>query len=130
MAVPEELRLRTEMLIEALPYIRQFYGKTFVVKYGGKAMVDDELKRSVVQDIVLLRYVGIVPIVVHGGGPEITELMQRLGKEPKFVRGLRVTDAETAEIAEMVLAGKVNKELVDLINRAGGMAVGLGGKDA
>jgi acetylglutamate kinase len=130
MTVPEELRQRTEMLIEALPYIRQFYGKTFVVKYGGKAMVDDELKRSVVQDIVLLRYVGIVPIVVHGGGPEITELMQRLGKEPKFVRGLRVTDAETAEIAEMVLAGKVNKELVDLINRAGGMAVGLGGKDA
>ncbi|GBC97727.1 Acetylglutamate kinase [bacterium HR17] len=129
-SVNAELRERAAVLVEALPYIRQFYGKTFVVKYGGKAMVDDELKRSVVQDIVLLRYVGIVPIVVHGGGPEITELMQRLGKEPQFVRGLRVTDAETAEIAEMVLAGKVNKELVDLINRAGGLAVGLGGKDA
>ncbi len=130
MVVPDELRQRSETLVEALPYIRQFYGKTFVIKYGGKAMVDDELKQSVVQDIVLLRYVGIVPIVVHGGGPEITELLQRLGKEPKFVRGLRVTDAETAEIAEMVLAGKVNKELVDLINRAGGLAVGLNGKDA
>lgn len=126
----EELRQRAKTLIEALPYIRQFYGKTFVIKYGGKAMVDEELKRSVVQDIVLLRYVGIVPVVVHGGGPEITELMQRLGKEPQFVHGLRVTDEETAEIAEMVLAGKVNKELVSLINRSGGMAVGLGGKDA
>ncbi|MFN3422608.1 MAG: acetylglutamate kinase, partial [Armatimonadota bacterium] len=130
MSVSNELRERAEVLIEALPYIRQFYGKVFVIKYGGKAMVDDELKRSVVKDIVLLRYVGIVPIVVHGGGPEITELMQRLGKEPKFVRGLRVTDEETAAIAEMVLAGKVNKELVDLINRSGGMAVGLNGKDA
>jgi acetylglutamate kinase len=130
MSVNNELKKRAEVLIEALPYIRQFYGKVFVIKYGGKAMVDEELKRSVVQDIVLLRYVGIVPIVVHGGGPEITELMQRLGKEPKFVCGLRVTDAETAEIAEMVLAGKINKELVDLINRAGGMAVGLNGKDA
>ncbi len=130
MIISEELRQRSETLIEALPYIRQFYGKTFVIKYGGKAMVEEELKQSVVQDIVLLRYVGIVPVVVHGGGPEITELMRRLGKEPKFVRGLRVTDAETAEIAEMVLAGKVNKELVDLLNRAGGMAVGLNGKDA
>lgn len=126
----DKLRHRAETLIEALPYIRQFYGKTIVIKYGGKAMVDDELKKSVVQDIVLLRYVGIVPIVVHGGGPEITELMQRLGKEPKFVRGLRVTDEETAEIAEMVLMGKVNRELVELINRAGGLAIGLGGKDA
>jgi acetylglutamate kinase len=88
MSVNNELKKRAEVLIEALPYIRQFYGKVFVIKYGGKAMVDEELKRSVVQDIVLLRYVGIVPIVVHGGGPEITELMQRLGKEPKFVRGL------------------------------------------
>lgn len=130
MSVSNELRERAEVLIEALPYIRQFYGKIFVIKYGGKAMVDEELKKSVVQDIVLLRYVGIVPIVVHGGGPEITELMQRLGKQPKFVRGLRVTDEETAGIAEMVLAGKVNKELVDLINRSGGIAVGLNGKDA
>ncbi len=130
MVVPDQLKQRSETLIEALPYIRQFYGKTFVIKYGGNAMVDEELKQSVVQDIVLLRYVGIVPIVVHGGGPEITELMQRLGKEPKFVRGLRVTDAETAEIAEMVLAGKINKELVDLLNRSGGLAVGLNGKDA
>lgn len=130
MMISEELRQRSETLIEALPYIRQFYGKTFVIKYGGKAMVEEELKQSVVCDIVLLRYVGIVPVVVHGGGPEITELMRRLNKEPKFVRGLRVTDAETAEIAEMVLAGKVNKELVDLLNRAGGMAVGLNGKDA
>lgn len=130
MSVSNDLKRRAEILVEALPYIRQFYGKLFVIKYGGKAMIDEELKRSVVQNIVLLRYVGIVPIVVHGGGTEITELMQRLGKEPKFVRGLRVTDAETAEIAEMVLAGKINKELVDLINRSGGLAVGLNGKDA
>lgn len=130
MSVSNDLKRRAEILVEALPYIRQFYGKLFVIKYGGKAMIDEELKRSVVKNIVLLRYVGIVPIVVHGGGPEITELMQRLGKEPKFVRGLRVTDAETAEIAEMVLAGKINKELVDLINRSGGLAVGLNGKDA
>ncbi|MGQ9462540.1 MAG: acetylglutamate kinase [Candidatus Fervidibacter sp.] len=130
MSVSNDLKRRAEILVEALPYIRQFYGKLFVIKYGGKAMIDEELKRSVVQNIVLLRYVSIVPIVVHGGGPEITELMQRLGKEPKFVRGLRVTDAETAEIAEMVLAGKINKELVDLINRSGGLAVGLNGKDA
>lgn len=130
MSVSNDLKRRAEILVEALPYIRQFYGKLFVIKYGGKAMIDEELKRSVVKNIVLLRYVGIVPIVVHGGGPEITELMQRLGKEPKFVRGLRVTDAETAEIAEMVLAGKINKELVDLINRSGSLAVGLNGKDA
>lgn len=130
MSVSNDLKRRAEILVEALPYIRQFYGKLFVIKYGGKAMIDEELKRSVVKNIVLLRYVGIVPIVVHGGGPEITELMQRLGKEPKFVRGFRVTDAETAEIAEMVLAGKINKELVDLINRSGGLAVGLNGKDA
>ncbi|MCS7192213.1 MAG: acetylglutamate kinase [Armatimonadetes bacterium] len=130
MTFSDELRERAEVLAEALPYIQKFYGKVFVIKYGGKAMVDDELKRIVIQDIVLLRYVGIVPIVVHGGGPEITELMQRLGKQPKFVCGLRVTDEETAEIVEMVLAGKINKELVDLLNRFGGMAVGLNGKDA
>lgn len=126
----EELSQRAATLVEALPYIRKFYGKTFVIKYGGKAMIDEDLKRVVVQDIVLLRYVGMVPIVIHGGGPEITELMRRLGKETEFVEGLRVTDAETAEIAEMVLAGKINKELVQLFNEAGGTAVGLNGKDA
>ncbi|MCS7224990.1 MAG: acetylglutamate kinase [Armatimonadetes bacterium] len=121
---------RAQILIEALPYIRQFYGKTFVVKYGGKAMEDEAVKRAVLQDIVLLRYVGIIPIVVHGGGPEISEMMRRLGLKPRFVRGMRVTDEETAQIAEMVLAGRIGKELVDQLNRMGALAISLSGKDA
>lgn len=121
---------QAEILLQALPYIRQYYGKTVVIKYGGNAMTDESLKASVTKDIVLLRYVGMQPVVVHGGGPEITELMQKMGKEPNFIGGLRVTDAETMEIVEMVLAGKTNKSIVSLINSQGGKAVGLSGKDA
>jgi len=120
---------RAHVLVEALPYIRRFYGKTVVVKYGGAAMLDEELKRQVMQDVVLMHYVGINPIVVHGGGPEVSEAMKKAGKEPVFVRGLRVTDAETVEIVEMVLAGKTNKGIVALIEQLGGRAVGLSGKD-
>ena len=121
---------QAEILVQALPYIRRFYGKTVVIKYGGNAMTDESLKAGVTKDIVLLRYVGMRPVVVHGGGPEITELMKKMGKEPNFVGGLRVTDAETMEIVEMVLAGKTNKSIVSLINSQGGQAVGLSGKDA
>jgi len=121
---------QAEVLVQALPYIRNYYGKTVVVKYGGGAMTDAALKESVSKDIVLLRYVGMQPVVVHGGGPEITEMMQKVGKQPNFVGGLRVTDAETMEIVEMVLAGKTNKSIVSLINSQGGGAVGLSGKDA
>lgn len=120
---------RASVLIEALPYIRQYHGKTVVVKYGGAAMTDERLKHQVMQDLVLMQYVGICPILVHGGGPEVSEAMKRIGKEPVFVRGLRVTDAETIEIVEMVLAGKTNKAIVSLLNQAGGKAVGLSGKD-
>jgi acetylglutamate kinase len=120
---------RASVLIEALPYIRQYHGKTVVVKYGGAAMTDERLKHQVMQDLVLMQYVGICPILVHGGGPEVSEAMKRSGKEPVFVRGLRVTDAETIEIVEMVLAGKTNKAIVSLLNQAGGKAVGLSGKD-
>lgn len=118
------------VLIEALPYIRTFVNKTFVIKYGGQAMVSDELKKSVMMDIILLKFIGINPIVVHGGGAEVTRMLQRLGKEAVFVNGLRVTDAEAMEVTEMVLAGKVNKEIVSLINQFGGKAVGLSGKDS
>jgi acetylglutamate kinase len=121
---------KADVLIEALPYIRAFYGKTMVVKYGGKAMEDEMLKHSVMQDIVLMKYVGMNPVVVHGGGPQISEMMKRLGKEANFIQGLRVTDRETVDIAEMVLAGTINKEIVSLINQHGGKAVGLCGKDA
>jgi len=120
---------QAEVLIQALPYIKQYAGKTVVVKYGGAAMLDESLKAAVMQDIVLMRYVGINPIVVHGGGPEISEAMQRMGKEPQFVGGLRVTDAETMEIVEMVLAGKTNKGIVAHLNQQGALAVGLSGKD-
>jgi acetylglutamate kinase len=122
--------LRAAVLIEALPYFRQFYGKTIVVKYGGNAMIDDRLKNQVMQDIALLLYVGIRPILVHGGGPEISALMKQMGHEPTFVDGLRVTDAATMEIVEMALAGKTNKGIVALLNRQGARAVGLSGKDA
>jgi len=121
---------RAAVLVEALPYLREFYGKTIVVKYGGNAMVDDTLKEQVMEDIVLLHYVGICPILVHGGGPEISALMKQMGIEPSFVGGLRVTDAATMEIVEMVLAGKTNKGIVALLNQQGARAVGLSGKDA
>ena len=120
---------KAEVLMEALPYIQRFYGKTFVIKYGGSAMADEELKASFAQDMVLLKYVGINPVVVHGGGPQINEVLQKMGTPTQFVRGMRVTDQETMDIVEMVLAGKINKEIVSLINRHGGMAVGLSGKD-
>jgi len=120
---------KAEVLMEALPYIRRFYGKTFVVKYGGNAMVDEELKTSFAQDVVLLKYVGINPVVVHGGGPQIDQTLEKMGIARQFVRGMRVTDQETMDIVEMVLVGKINKEIVNLINQHGGMAVGLSGKD-
>jgi len=120
---------KAEILIEALPYIRQFAGRTFLIKYGGKAMISEELKESFAQDIVLLKYVGINPVIVHGAGPQISEMMDRLGLKPKFVDGLRVTDKETIEVVEMVMAGSINKEIVAAINRHGGQAVGLSGKD-
>jgi acetylglutamate kinase len=120
---------KAEVLMEALPYIQRFYGKTFVIKYGGSAMTDEELKASFAQDIVLLKYVGINPVVVHGGGPQIDELLEKLGITSRFVRGMRITDQQTLDVVEMVLVGKVNKEIVSLINQHGGMAVGLSGKD-
>ena len=118
-----------EVLIEALPYIRHFYDRRIVIKYGGAAMEDETLIHSVMQDVVLMKYVGIRPIVVHGGGPRITTWMDKIGKVPEFIQGLRVTDAETVEIAEMVL-GLINKEIVARINQHGGKAIGLSGKDA
>ncbi|NPV04974.1 MAG: acetylglutamate kinase [Syntrophaceae bacterium] len=120
---------RAEILLEALPYIRRFYNKTIVVKYGGHAMVDDELKRLFAMDIVMMKYIGINPVVVHGGGPQIGAVLKKLGKESRFIQGMRVTDEETMNIVEMVLVGSVNKEIVGLINRSGGKAVGLSGKD-
>src|ERR1051326_2257391 len=124
---PEE---HAAVLIEALPYLKRFYGKTIVVKYGGNAMIDEGLKAQVMQDIALLHYVGIRPILIHGGGPEINALMKQMGHEPAFIGGLRVTDAVTMEIVEMVLAGKTNKGIVSLLNQQGAKAVGLSGKDA
>jgi acetylglutamate kinase len=118
-----------EVLLEALPYIREFRGKSLVIKYGGSAMESDDLKASFALDVILLQLVGINPVIVHGGGPQIGNLMKRLGKEPKFVGGMRVTDEETVDIVEMVLVGKINKEIVGLINHHGGRAVGLSGKD-
>jgi acetylglutamate kinase len=117
------------VLSESLPYIKRFRGKTIVIKYGGNAMVDEELKNSFARDIVLMKLVGINPVVVHGGGPQIGSLLERLGKNTEFVQGMRVTDSETMDVVEMVLGGLVNKEIVNLINRHGGGAVGLTGKD-
>ncbi len=117
------------LLIEALPYIRKFQGKTFVIKYGGNAMVDPMLKDGFARDIVLMKLVGMNPVVVHGGGPQIGQLLARIGKESQFIQGMRVTDKETMDVVEMVLGGLVNKEIVHLINRHGGKAVGLSGKD-
>jgi acetylglutamate kinase len=126
----EELIARAGVLIEAVPYIRTYHGKTFVIKYGGNAMINEELKQGVMQDIVLLKFLGINPIVIHGGGPEITQMLKRVGKQSQFVQGLRVTDAETMEIVQMVLAGKLNKEIVARLNLIGAKAVGLSGQDA
>jgi acetylglutamate kinase len=120
---------RAQVLIEALPYIQRFNKATIVVKYGGHAMVDEELKQMFALDVILMKYVGLNPIVVHGGGPQIGEFLKRLSIEPEFVDGMRVTDKQTMDVVEMVLAGKVNKEIVNLINRNGGRAVGLSGKD-
>lgn len=121
---------KASILVEALPYIRKFSGQTVVIKYGGRAMVSEELKQAVITDCVLLKLVGIHPVLVHGGGADIDAMLKRLGKGWKFVRGQRVTDAETMDVVEMVLAGKVNKEIVSLINKLGGRGIGLCGKDA
>jgi len=120
---------KAEILVEALPYIKAFYGRTAVIKYGGAAMVECDLKQKIMQDIVLMKYVGMNPIVVHGGGPEITQMLNRLGIKSEFVNGLRVTDRATMEVVEMVLGGKVNKEIVAGINANGGQAIGISGKD-
>ncbi len=120
---------RANILLEALPYIQRFYGKTIVIKYGGHAMVDDGLKNHFARDMVMMKYIGINPVVVHGGGPQIGRYLKKLGKNSTFVQGMRVTDEETMDIVEMVLVGKINKEIVGLINHHGGKAVGLSGKD-
>jgi len=120
---------KAAVLIEALPYMRRFQGQTIVIKYGGHAMKDEALKQGFAQDVVLLKYLGLQPVVVHGGGPQISQTLQRMGIESRFVNGMRVTDGETMNVVEMVLVGKVNKEIVSLINAAGGRAVGLSGKD-
>ena len=120
---------RAEVLTQALPYIKRYNGKIVVIKYGGNAMIDEQLKQQVMEDIVLLWLIGVKVVLVHGGGPEISEFMQKLGKQPKFVEGLRVTDQETVDIVQMVLAGKVNKTLVNLLQMKGGNAVGLSGMD-
>lgn len=120
---------RAQVLVEALPNIKKYVGKIVVVKYGGNAMINEELKQQVMEDIVLLNLIGVKIVLVHGGGPEISEMMDKLGKKPKFIDGLRVTDEETAEIAMMVLSGKVNKSLVNLLQKKGGNAIGLSGVD-
>ena len=121
--------IKAGVLAEALPYIKRFHGKTIVVKYGGNAMTDEHLKQCFARDVVLLKLVGMNPVVVHGGGPQIENLLARVGKKGEFVQGMRVTDAETMDLVEMVLGGQVNKEIVNLINQHGGKAVGLTGKD-
>ncbi len=120
---------KAEVLVEALPYMRKFTGTYFVIKYGGQAMVNRALMESVIVDLVLLKYIGVKPVLVHGGGKEVSELMEKLGKKPQFVNGLRVTDDETMEIVEMVLMGKVNQDIVSLFNQQGGKAVGFSGRD-
>ncbi|MEW6739730.1 MAG: acetylglutamate kinase [Nitrospirota bacterium] len=120
---------KANILIESLPYIRNFYGKTFVIKYGGAAQTEEDLKDSFAQDVVLLNFIGIKPVIIHGGGPKISQTMKKMGKEPTFIHGQRVTDKETMDIVEMVLGGLINKEIVALINSHGGKAAGLSGKD-
>ena len=122
-------RDKAQILAQAMPYIRKFHGKTMVIKYGGNAMTDPELQAAFAEDVVLLKLVGINPVVVHGGGPQIEGLLQRLGKKGEFIEGMRVTDAETMEVVEWVLAGEVQQDIVGMINRAGGKAVGLTGRD-
>ncbi|MBA4374466.1 MAG: acetylglutamate kinase [Thermodesulfovibrio sp.] len=125
----KEIIKKAEILLDALPYIKNFSGKTFVIKYGGAAQTKDELKESFARDVVLLSYIGIRTVIVHGGGPRISATMEKMGKKPEFVNGQRVTDQETMDIVEMVLGGLINKEIVSLINRHGGKAAGLSGKD-
>lgn len=125
----DDILLKAQVLTEALPFIKKHSGKTIVIKYGGNAMENEEIRETFASDVVLMRYIGIKPIIIHGGGPQITHYMQRLAKEPVFIDGHRVTDSETMEIAEMVLVGKVNKEIVSLINRHGAHAMGLSGED-
>lgn len=125
----QELINKANILIEALPYMQRFYGKTIVIKYGGNAMVEEHLKRGFAHDIILLKLIGINPVVVHGGGPQIGKVLEQMGRKTNFVQGMRVTDSETMNVVEMVLGGKVNKEIVGNINSAGGRAVGLSGKD-
>ncbi|MEW6162552.1 MAG: acetylglutamate kinase [Nitrospirota bacterium] len=120
---------KANVLIEALPYIKNFYGKTFVIKYGGSAQIKQALKDAFAQDVVLLNYIGIHPVIIHGGGPKISSIMEKMGKKPEFIQGQRFTDKETMDIVEMVLGGLINKEIVSLINSHGGKAVGLSGKD-
>ncbi len=120
---------KANILIESLPYIQKFSGKTFVIKYGGASMVDEQLKDAFAKDIVLLNYIGIKPVIVHGGGPKINNIMEKMGKKPTFIHGQRVTDEETIDIVEMVLGGLINKQIVSLINNHGGLAIGLSGKD-
>jgi acetylglutamate kinase len=125
----EELVDKAKVLIEALPYMRRFVGKTIVIKYGGHAMTDEGLRKSFAVDVVLLKHIGVRPIIVHGGGPQIKTMLERMGLESTFVDGLRVTDDETMEVVEMVLGGKINREIVELIHQGGGVAVGLTGSD-
>jgi len=125
----QELINKANILMEALPWIRDFYGKTIVIKYGGNAMVEDALKEGFARDVILMKYIGLNPVVVHGGGPQIGAVLKAMGIETSFVQGMRVTDAATMDVVEMVLGGKVNKEIVGNINRHGGRAVGLSGKD-
>ena len=125
----KDIITKAQILIESLPYIRNFYGKVFVIKYGGSAQIKEDLKNAFAQDIVLLNYIGIRPVIVHGGGPKINSVMEKMGKKPRFIQGQRVTDKETMDIVEMVLGGLVNKEIVSLINSHGGKAVGMSGKD-
>lgn len=120
---------KAKILAEALPYIQRFHGKTIVIKYGGNAMVEEHLKQGFARDVVLLKLVGMNPVIVHGGGPQIDDMLKRVGKQGEFIQGMRVTDAETMDVVEMVLGGLVNKDIVNLINRHGGKAVGLTGKD-
>ena len=126
---PTDATHKAQILAEALPYIRRFHGKTIVIKYGGNAMTDETLKHSFARDVVLLKLVGMDPVVVHGGGPQIDEMLERIGKKGEFIQGMRVTDSETMDVVEMVLGGLVNKEIVNLINQHGGRAIGLTGKD-
>ena len=126
---PTNARQKASDLAEALPYIQRFHGKTIVIKYGGNAMIEESLKHGFARDVVLLKLVGMNPVVVHGGGPHINELLKRVGKESEFVQGMRVTDRETMDVVEMVLGGQVNKQIVSLINQHGGSAIGLTGKD-